>query len=581
MAHLLNYQTAWGTAKRSAIVLIAIVVAALVGNQFVAGQSSAADRLAKQPESLPAGPVAKMVYSGPYIGVSSCSASACHGGRIPSDPMQLWRASYTIWASQEPLNRNGSSQEKSASPAPPMLDKHNRAYAVLFDDRSRQIEKLLRRLPAGEEPRAYADDRCLACHAASSESKATPTSPIPAGILADGVGCELCHGAAQKWVSRHTEIDWLADYHAGKFAPLSDMNDTRNPVTRARVCAGCHVGSPATASHRQRDVDHDLIAAGHPRLSFELDAYLSCMPKHWIDEPGRKRGFLADREIHAETWLLGQLVVAEAAARLLENRASNVVEADQTGRDNVAAWPEFAEYGCFACHHELRSKSRLTASTRQSSPRGHRKLGTLSWGTWNFSELKLIAESGLIAEVNPQFVEQIDRLTTLMEEPIPDTAQVGKLAGEIASQLKRATDTIERDFNSRSGSRDALFEPAAIAKLMALAADNSFEPPDWDQSAQRFLTVQALVKARKLSLASANQPLSAKSKAIDAAVEDLRRGLSFQPETSAATVGETNSAAPVRRFDSPRAFDPTLNRKKIFQPLFDLISPRSPQETKP
>jgi hypothetical protein len=30
-----------------------------------------------------------------------------------------------------------------------------------------------------------------------------------------------------------------------------------------------------------RDVNHDLIAAGHPRLSFELSAFMATMPPHW------------------------------------------------------------------------------------------------------------------------------------------------------------------------------------------------------------------------------------------------------------------------------------------------------------
>ena len=42
----------------------------------------------------------------------------------------------------------------------------------------------------------------------------------------------------------------------------------RDLPTRARTCLACHMGSGNTV------VDHELIAAGHPVLTFELDNLL-------------------------------------------------------------------------------------------------------------------------------------------------------------------------------------------------------------------------------------------------------------------------------------------------------------------
>ncbi len=182
---------------------------------------------------------------------------------------------------------------------------------MLFEKRAKRMVQLLDRLPEIESAQPQKDIRCVACHSVPRD----PAS-VPGGILADGVGCEMCHGPAKHWLGRHTENVWLASYHAGRFEPLPDMNDTRSLLTRARICAGCHVGSPGDATRATRDVDHDLIAAGHPRLNFSMHAFLGVMPKHWTDAPGRP-GVRADRETHAECWAIGQVVAAEYALNLL------------------------------------------------------------------------------------------------------------------------------------------------------------------------------------------------------------------------------------------------------------------------
>ena len=53
------------------------------------------------------------------------------------------------------------------------------------------------------------------------------------------------------------------------------------PLVQAQVCVGCHVGAPAKDGVPARDLNHDLMAAGHPRLIFELSSYQANMPPHW------------------------------------------------------------------------------------------------------------------------------------------------------------------------------------------------------------------------------------------------------------------------------------------------------------
>jgi hypothetical protein len=93
---------------------------------------------------------------------------------------------------------------------------------------------------------------------------------------ADGVGCESCHGASGRWLGPHTTLGWR-DRPWPEKAALG-MRNTKDLASRARLCAGCHVGDGGSDDLPARDVNHDLIAAGHPRLNFELSAY-----------PGRQR----------------------------------------------------------------------------------------------------------------------------------------------------------------------------------------------------------------------------------------------------------------------------------------------------
>src|SRR5947208_2216032 len=71
------------------------------------------------------------------------------------------------------------------------------------------------------------------------------------------------------------------------------MTDTKNLFARARLCSGCHIGSP------QQEVNHDLYAAGHPPLRFELASYEALIGrKHWDDAPRR----VADADYEVQLW---------------------------------------------------------------------------------------------------------------------------------------------------------------------------------------------------------------------------------------------------------------------------------------
>ena len=223
-----------------------------------------------------------------YKGAGSCSAVACHGSISSVAGSSVLRNEHTTWISD---------------------DRHSRAFQVLFDERSQRIAY---NLAAGKDPVPAAEDtRCLACH----------TTPRPESLLRatkwmnqDGVGCESCHGSSEKWLGLHTTDKWKG------ISPREKQDNygftyTKNVVHRVELCASCHVGQDARDGFPLRDVNHDLIAAGHPRLNFEFAAYQENQPKHWNDNKPAAAEAAAD--FPARAWALGQLVSAKAALELV------------------------------------------------------------------------------------------------------------------------------------------------------------------------------------------------------------------------------------------------------------------------
>ena len=277
-----------------------------------------------------------------YIGTSSCSQFACHG-RSSSSPGENWKSAYTVWATRDP---------------------HARACDVLYSPRAERMFELLSNTDnnvresssetatASDKYLAFLKSRCLGCHATShpNEQKTSP-SGLNENAWSDGVGCESCHGAAGGWVAEHTTSRW-SDAERKNLARWG-MLDTKSMAGRAAVCIECHVGPRRTTSQDQIAVDHDLIAAGHPRLLFELNTYLSNLPSHWDVSRDIRRHEQAHspQSFHFDTWRVGQW---QTAIQLSDHLADGLSSA-AVGKPAAAI--DFANFECVACHHKLKPRS--------------------------------------------------------------------------------------------------------------------------------------------------------------------------------------------------------------------------------
>jgi hypothetical protein len=444
-----------------------------------------------------------------YKGSGSCSAVACHGGIAPLAGSTLRRNEHTIWISD---------------------DQHSRAFQVLFDERSKRIAYNL----AGREKPVPApeDTRCLACH----------TTPRPESLLTataymnqDGVGCESCHGSAEKWLGMHTTgPGW------NSIAPIDKQNDygfmnTKNLVRRIELCAGCHVGQGARDGFPLRDVNHDLIAAGHPRLNFEFAAYQENQPKHWNVNKRGPAESVAD--FPAQAWALGQIVSARAALELVGSRSARppavappALPAALPGPVPAhSPWPEFAEFGCFSCHHSLADES-----WRRNRGSAGVPIGSPEWGSWYYpltADLLNHSAVGQHAEVE-ELQSALKALAGEMCRPVPDAAVVKPMADK---GIKALDGMISR-YSTRPAPAQ-LFDAAAVEQLIdVLNCPEAWNKvASWDHAAQRYLALVPLNQSR----GPLDSPRQSEQKAFSEKLHHLLDQLSFPQD-----------------YDSPRGFDP-------------------------
>ena len=397
------------------------------------------------------------------VGTNSCAAGSCHGGARLSEGRSF--AAYQIWMRKDP---------------------HARAYEVLSNERSSHMMALLYPKENGPAPHATQEARCLNCHVTTETSGDLQLLPA-AHAVTDGVGCESCHGPAKQWLGLHSTIAWRGLSPEAK-SSLGFVDTTADIAGRARLCANCHVGSPG------RDVNHDLIAAGHPRLNFEFSTFHANLPKHWDAQSPRSteiRDIEKDPAFEARAWLTGQLVTAQTSLRLLQHRT-----------EERQPWPELSEYACFSCHHDLKENSWYQSRRRST--------GRYSWGTWNYGTFPAISED---VEANGKF----ESLKQLMEGSFPDRGEVHQRAADLDLVLGK----LIRQESSRDYSTHGLDQ--LTLQMIAHSRKGDLPAQSWDQTAQLYLAAVAISLAREKTAASDPRNLT-----IQHELEAIRQELLFE-----------------------------------------------------
>jgi Cytochrome c554 and c-prime len=409
--------------------------------------------------------------AGHYVGVASCAGSTCHGRSeangaiVRQDELRLW---------QDPSSPAGA---------------HSRAWRVLTEPRAKAIAA---RLGIGE---AASAPMCLGCHA-------TPAGG-GRGQVADGVGCESCHGAASSWLASHYAVGGTHQANVARgLAPLDD------PRARAARCLDCHFG----AAEPGRFVDHRIMAAGHPRISFELDLFSTLQQHHnedgdYVQRKGRSNG--------VTTWAVGQAMALERSLTLFAT----------PGRGTAGLFPEFYFFDCHACHRRISDDPRFEPSAEGNPGR------PIPSGTPPYNDENMIMLAAAARAAAPGLAPRFERDSRAFH------AALGKdraSAVAAAARLKESARAVAADL-STGVSRAQVFE------IIDSIAGNAISPrfTDYSGSVQAVMAVDTL-----LSSLGAGVPESIRAD-INSAYRAVRDPNAYNPREFRSSLGR--AAAAIRK----------------------------------
>jgi hypothetical protein len=379
-----------------------------------------------------------------YTGPGSCASPSCHGGVQVRSTTSVQQNEYSTWV---------------------VKDKHSHAFAVLTNPVATRMAKIL-----GID-KADAAPKCLGCHALSvPEAERARTFDST-----DGVSCESCHGPASSWLGPHTTKGWT---HERSIA--AGMHDLRDPVRRAENCLTCHLGTAEKA------VDHEMIAAGHPDLYFELASFTAAMPRHWKEE---------DPSVDVRMLAAGQAVQLREQLQRIARDAQNKAPGN--------AWPEFADLDCFACHHSLTNAEN---SWRQELGYAGRRAGNPPWNLSRYAVLRQIVNE-TDREAGRRLETDVEKLYAIMSGGSPDRSQAAAQARITAETAGRLAQQIAA----------APFDQARTQRLLqAIARDGDYISRQGERAAE-----QATMVLQSLYLAYASQAHAANDAPIRAALKEL------------------------------------------------------------
>jgi len=457
----------------SPFLFLALVTPTIAPCPIARAQEAVMPQFATDGTAVSARQSAQAAQSPRYTGPGSCASTACHGSVTPRTDNRVLQNEYSTWI---------------------VKDKHSKAYASLQGNVGERMATILGIGKAESAP------KCLACHALDVPA----TQRARTFDLSEGVSCESCHGPAAAWLGPHTERDWT---HQKSIA--AGMYDTRDLTKRSEKCLSCHLGN------EEKSVDHEMIAAGHPDLYFELDSFSAVMPRHW-KEPGEPEN--SDPWYDVRELTTGQAVQLRQSLLRLESRAHGKY------------WPEYSELQCYSCHHSLTLPEN---SWRQARGYSGRRPGDPPWNPSRytiFHEVIFQADGDSAGKLD----SELARLGQLMSQLNPDRDAVAASADNCARLVG--------DLSSKVGAMAN--DPASTLRLLRKIsgdADNISAQGE-HAAAQAAMAVQSLYVAYERNEKFQN---SAELRAaVSALFQDLQDPSAYDPARFAGKLHQVNALLP-------------------------------------
>ncbi|MEX2138861.1 MAG: multiheme c-type cytochrome [Pirellulales bacterium] len=428
-------------------------------------------------------------------------------------------------------------------------DKHELAARVLLPDEEQQnlAYHMQQALGVDRYNELVAND-CQACHVAGEpdiENVAAKSGDGPNLKHQFGVTCEACHGPAKDWVHDHWEQRKTWRYKTPAEKADAGFVNLRDPVTKARKCLSCHLGSV----REEKIVTHEMYAAGHPPLAgFDAATYSLAMPRHWtplsersdekFDEYKQIHGASQVHAANTREVLLGGLAALASNLTLLADYAAQPSE--------HSAWPEFALYDCFACHHDLQAQSLRLRS------RGGRQAGRPPLRMWP----NVVADLALRQTEGPTELTTVlaDVSAALAEQPFAERDQLRTAAGAagrlVCQEIDRLADQLDRSKLPEGDDAKNRERELVVRVLERIGDVGSNQLHDYDSARQLVWAFERVFDDyKKLSSASTNYA------AVDQALRELKApSLKFELISGKQSVGEPGTLAAF--LQARRAYDP-------------------------
>ncbi|MAP10865.1 MAG: hypothetical protein CMQ61_02305 [Gammaproteobacteria bacterium] len=364
-----------------------------------------------------------------HLGVASCAGSSCHGSASPLEDSTVLQNEFVTWKRE---------------------DAHSKAYDILLGKQSKRIARNL-----GLDQPAHEHPDCLICHSdyvkdASRQGKRYKKE--------DGVGCESCHGGAERWLGLHVSgATHEENVKAG-------MYPTDEPAARAKLCLSCHLGN------KDRVITHRIMGAGHPRLSFELDTFTIIEPAHFsVDDDYKER-----KGVHtaARTWAVGQI---SASVTFLDALVST---------PHKGLFPELVFFDCQACHHPMSYSVLEKHPGRAWQPRSTNGLGP---GVVRLNDSNLLMLSAIAQGVSKDMSKQIRKAVRAMH----------LATGSGWKATKKAAQHIRALVIELNGRLPANLDAAAIQAMLSGVMSDGIHGQHRDYAAaeQGFLALDSLLSS--------------------------------------------------------------------------------------
>jgi cytochrome c554/c'-like protein len=453
---------------RSRTLALSALAAALLLAMFLLFRLTGAEAIAQSPGGVS------------YVGVASCAGSTCHG-RSEADGRIVRQDELMSW-------------QNEASPS----GAHSRAWRVLTEPRSRAIAA---RLGIGE---AASAPMCLGCHATPAAGGRGPRF-----LVSDGVGCEGCHGAAGGWLASHYAVGGT---HAANVS--RGMAPLENPRARAAICLDCHYGSGDSGQF----VNHRIMAAGHPRIAFELDLFSTLQQHHNEDgDYAQRKG----RTNSVQMWAVGQAMALERSLNLFSG-----------ARGTEGVFPEFYFFDCHTCHRRISDDPRFEPSALDNPGR------PIPEGMPAYNDENMIMLSAAARVAAPGLAPRFDRDSRAFHLAL---AKDRASAIAAAATLRESARAVGSAFSSGGISRAQTFD------IIDTIAGNAISPrfTDYSGSVQAVMAVDTLLSA----LVNSGQASAAAADSIRADINQAYRAVrdpnGYSPRDFRASLGR--AAAAIRK----------------------------------